>query len=180
MVDSERQFPPLQPPKRAEEPEVFLDREGLVDTRALRGEADGALSTKWFCGDVPSVDVNPPRVGTEQSSHDGEECGLAGTVGPKESDDLPRCDRQIDAAERLVTGVGLLHTDHLEGCVSGHLPSVVRPKGCLRPDQRPHPQPIVYVRYETECKVPYRMMVVQSRSRATPRSRSGRPSGAGS
>ena len=97
--------------------------------------------------------MNPPRVGAEEARHDGEEGGLAGTVRPEESDHLPRRDRQIDAAEHFVTGVGLSHPDHFEGCVIGRAFRADILRGCPCPDPRPHRQPTMYVRYDTVCNV---------------------------
>src|SRR5690606_32726367 len=88
----------------------------------LRDQADLRARRAIVANDVVAIDQHPPSARIDDAADDADQGGLAGTVGPKQSEDLPPADLQIDGFQRRVTGgVGLselFDADHVVHKVS--------------------------------------------------------------
>ncbi len=95
-------------PGERPEPEVLLDRQAGEDAAASGGlhDAAGCCPLRGLTGDGRAVEPHVAAVGLDQAVDGVERRGLAGTVGPEQSDDLALADLQVHAEEHLHAVVG--------------------------------------------------------------------------
>jgi hypothetical protein len=117
-----------------DEEEVLFDRQILVEREFLRHVADFALDPRAVAAHVEAEHCPLAGVGRQQAADHTDRRGLAGAVRAKETDDLARCDAQVDVVdgddpvERLgETG----DVDDVHGRLCGRSMSTIWP-GCNR------------------------------------------------
>jgi hypothetical protein len=85
----------------ADQLEVLEPREVLVDGRALAREPDAETELLGVAHHVEPVDLGAAAGGREQRGEDAHRGGLAGAVGPEESEHRALLHLEVDALERL-------------------------------------------------------------------------------
>src|SRR5438093_12250157 len=93
----DRRRKPVQP---AEEVEVLLGAEALVQRRRLGQQADPAADLVRIGHDVDPVEPGIPGGRTDQPGEEPDGRGLAGAVRTEEGEDLAWSDLQVEVADR--------------------------------------------------------------------------------
>jgi hypothetical protein len=86
------------PVEAGHELQVLLDGQVVEEVRLVGDEGELALGRDGVGGEVHAGHAHAPRRGDEDAGAAAERGGLAGAVGPDQPDDLPRVDRERDAA----------------------------------------------------------------------------------
>jgi len=91
-----------QPVQARGEREILGDGQLAVQAERLGHVSDARLEGGDVAAEMESEHLRDVRLDVEQPRERSEERGLPRAVGADERDDLPRGDREVDAAERLV------------------------------------------------------------------------------
>ena len=89
----------VQAVQRAEEPDVLLDGQRLVQRKLLRHVADAPLHLFRVAADVDAVDHGRAGCRLQQPAHHADGRRLAGAVGAEEAEDLSSPDLEADAID---------------------------------------------------------------------------------
>ena len=82
----------VEPVDAAEERDVLIDGQLLVEREALRHVADAALDALGIAVDVDAADERRPGRGPQQAAQHADGGGLAGAVAAEEAEDLAGAD----------------------------------------------------------------------------------------
>ena len=100
--------------QRAEEPDVLLDRQRLVQRELLRHVADAPLHFFRIAAHVDAIDHRRSRRRLQQPAHHADGRRLAGAVRAEKSEDLSALDGEadaIDGGERAELAREIAHED---------------------------------------------------------------------
>src|ERR687892_53989 len=97
----------LQPLQPAEEAQVLVCRQVVVEGHVLGDEADGRLGVRGLGAHRPPSDGHLAGVTGQQAAHHRDRGGLAGPVGPQKPVRLAAGDVEAHAVDRHALAVGL-------------------------------------------------------------------------
>ena len=103
-----------QPVQAAEQLEVLLAGQRLVDRGVLPGQADAAAQLGGLAHDVEAEHARAAAVGSQQRREDAHGGGLAGPVGAEHAEHAALLDAQADPVERAHLAVALLEALRLD------------------------------------------------------------------
>ena len=115
----------------AEEADVLIDRQQLVEREPLRHVADPPLDAFGIARDVDAADDAPSRGRRQQAAQHADGRGLAGAVAAEEAEDLaaPHVEADaIDGDELAEAARQIAHLDRAAVDASGQGPAPAAPR----------------------------------------------------
>ncbi len=114
QLDAVVQVPSAKPRDLTEEPHVVAYGDDRVDTGLLGSEPDPTTSLVRGGHDVDAVHHDRAGIGPAKPGDDRHQRRLPRSVRSEETDDLPGCNSQVDATERVHVAVGLDEASHAQ------------------------------------------------------------------
>ncbi len=133
LVAARLGLPPTRAVEAADHGQVLEPGQVLVDGGVLAGESDLVAQSDGIADDVEADDRSAPGVGLQQRGQDPDDRGLAGAVGPEQTEDRPPPHPQIDALQRPHVAVGLVEARDLDGEIAGRTCRFVLSRSCADP-----------------------------------------------